>query len=101
MDFSFAAKGSGRELQGRCESQFTSVANSSTKFCKLQALYCGSADGCPIASKDLSYTEPAPTAVGALKDKSACVVRQQEQEVAALASLGTANVCPGSPSFIH
>lgn len=75
MDFSFKASGSGCELQGCSESQSTSIMDFSTNFCNLHDLYCGSADGCPVASKDLAYTERASGSAGAGLDKSKCVVK--------------------------
>eukprot|EP00440_Ansanella_granifera_P060462 gb/GFBE01065535.1/.p1 GENE.gb/GFBE01065535.1/~~gb/GFBE01065535.1/.p1 ORF type:complete len:177 (+),score=58.32 gb/GFBE01065535.1/:1-531(+) len=69
--------------QGTCqvtacsESQVFSVLDFSTNFCNMHDLYAGSQDGCPVAEKDLKYTETVfGGSSGAGYDKSKCVVKQ-------------------------
>jgi hypothetical protein len=57
FDFSFAASGDGCVVEACSESQVMSIKDFSTNYCNLHDLYCNSADGCPTAGKDLSYSE--------------------------------------------
>mmetsp|Transcript_92414 Transcript_92414/g.249301 ORF Transcript_92414/g.249301 Transcript_92414/m.249301 type:complete len:386 (-) Transcript_92414:54-1211(-) len=96
MDFTFQASGAGGcELQGCSESQVTSIADFSTNFCNLHDLYCGSSDGCPVASKDFTYTESSTKSLGASTDKTACVV-QDAVAISPPALRSLAAVCPPS-----
>mmetsp|Transcript_43318 Transcript_43318/g.135664 ORF Transcript_43318/g.135664 Transcript_43318/m.135664 type:complete len:158 (+) Transcript_43318:244-717(+) len=51
----------GCEVKGCSQSQVFSLMDFSTNFCNLHNLYCGSMDGCPIASTDLVYKERSHT----------------------------------------
>eukprot|EP00933_Yihiella_yeosuensis_P071381 TRINITY_DN7958_c0_g2_i4.p1 TRINITY_DN7958_c0_g2~~TRINITY_DN7958_c0_g2_i4.p1 ORF type:complete len:181 (+),score=26.86 TRINITY_DN7958_c0_g2_i4:1042-1584(+) len=76
MDFTFAPlKGDAGscELMGCSESQVTSFLDFSTNFCNIHDLYCGRADGCPIANKDFVYTEQVHKSMGAGDNKKDCI----------------------------
>jgi len=74
LNFAFSASEGGCYLKGCSESQTFSVADFSTNLCNLHDLYCGSQDGCPVARKDLKYTETiSGGSAGAGKDKAQCV----------------------------
>ena len=77
FDFSFSPQvgGVGCVLSACSESQVTSVLDYSTNFCNLHALYCSSADGCPTAGTDLSYSESYSSC--SQHDAGACIVSKE------------------------
>lgn len=76
ITFVLAAEGAGCRLEACSESQVTSVLDFSTNYCNIRDLYCGSAEGCPVAKHELAgYTET----LGSCRqhDQSKCVVRSE------------------------
>jgi glycerophosphoryl diester phosphodiesterase len=71
FDFSFTASGDGCVVEACSESQVMSIKDFSTNYCNLHDLYCNSADGCPTAGKDLSYSESFSSC--SEHDSSVCV----------------------------
>lgn len=100
--FELESSASGGCVVSACsESQVTSIADFSTNFCtrtrrpkvtntplavsdmsdrvlmtagNMHNLYCGSAEGCPVASSDFDdYSEKISASMGAGSDKTACV----------------------------
>merc|ERR1711972_61729 len=70
------------DVEGSCqikacsESQGTSVGDFSTNYCDIRNLYCGSADGCSIVSKDFTASEDSYSkSIGAGHDFSQCIVK--------------------------
>jgi len=57
FDFTFTSSASGCAVEACSESQVMSMKDFSTNYCNLHDLYCSSADGCPTAGKDLTYSE--------------------------------------------
>jgi hypothetical protein len=57
FDYTFTSSGSGCNVEACSESQVMSIADFSTNYCNLHSLYCSSADGCPTAGTELTYTE--------------------------------------------
>mmetsp|Transcript_42219 Transcript_42219/g.68404 ORF Transcript_42219/g.68404 Transcript_42219/m.68404 type:complete len:175 (+) Transcript_42219:95-619(+) len=74
IEFTFTESGSGCHLDGCSESQGSSYLDFSTNYCNMYILYCGSAAGCPIVSRDFSFSsEEISRSSGAGMDKSKCL----------------------------
>jgi hypothetical protein len=76
FDFNFKTVGDGCEVTACSESQVTSVLDYSTNYCNLHSLYCNSAEGCPTAGKDLTYTEKYDSCS---QHDNVCVVQKIEE----------------------
>jgi len=86
----------GCKVESCSESQGSSVGDFSTNYCDQKNLYCGSADGCAVVSKDFVHSEDSHSgSIGAGHDFSVCVTKAElKSEVASYQ-------CPSSGSFIH
>ena len=55
--FASTAGSTGCSVTACSESQVTSYIDYSTNYCNLKDLYCNAADGCAVATNDLTYEE--------------------------------------------
>eukprot|EP00933_Yihiella_yeosuensis_P083813 TRINITY_DN980_c0_g1_i1.p1 TRINITY_DN980_c0_g1~~TRINITY_DN980_c0_g1_i1.p1 ORF type:complete len:188 (-),score=35.39 TRINITY_DN980_c0_g1_i1:312-875(-) len=83
--FTFADWGGdyGCQITACSESQVNSFLDFSTNYCNLRNLYCGKAEGCPIALHDIGeYKESLrECSYGAGHDGSKCVVKKGDDLV--------------------
>ncbi len=89
--FSFTSTDSGCDVSACSESQVMSVLDYSTNYCNLHSLYCNSADGCPTAGKDLTYTEKYNSCS---QHDDVCVANAQTFEEMMLRGSTKATSCP-------
>jgi len=57
MTFVLTDQGNSCKIEGCSESQVFSIADFSTNYCEQKLLFCGSDEGCNVASNDFTHTE--------------------------------------------
>ncbi|CAE8682737.1 unnamed protein product [Polarella glacialis] len=69
------------KISGCSESQVFSISDSSTNYCDMRMLYCGSSEGCKPVQKDFAMEETSVSpSIGAGTDPKACLVDQQQRQ---------------------
>lgn len=74
ITFAFQDAGaSSCDVYGCSESQVTSYLDFSTNYCNMFSLYCGTAEGCKVAEKDIAVEEKSVSPSSGSKSKSDCL----------------------------
>jgi len=74
MTFVLTAEGSSCKIEGCSEAQVFSIADFSTNYCEQKLMYCGSDEGCNVASSDFTHSEDEKkTMAGASTKFSDCL----------------------------
>jgi len=83
MIFVLTDQGSSCKIEGCSEAQVFSIADFSTNYCEQKLLYCGSDEGCNVASSDFTHTEDEKqTMAGATTNFGDCLKVAEVDKVA-------------------
>lgn len=97
--FTFTQGANTCKIEACSESQGSSLKDSSTNYCDIRNLYCGSADGCKPALHDFTSTQVSVDASSGQSDFSKCIVKPAASFLAESSQAGSMK-CPGSSAWL-